>query len=326
MVAAAVAHSVLSRTVYSPSNEVESYLQAVVDGRAVDATRALDPNVPSSERLLLDDDVYDAAAHPVTSYSIRDVTVDGSTAQVTAEITQDAVTTPVSFTLVQDGRQDGVFKDWTLEDGGSALYQSVSVDLPEDATELTVNGQALDLAGTGISGGETVNFVALPGDYVIAPPSGGRYISFGGEQTVEVRADGSGDTSPVAFTASPTDAVREDAIAAANARIDECAAQDEFAPEDCPFGNSYYSDEEDYRDPEWTVDSYPTYTVEESWDSLYLRTDEPGEVTLTYEHNTEWDDDEPADWETEDDSETVYVSAPIEVDGDSLTLDWSDSW
>ncbi|WP_424347642.1 hypothetical protein [Kocuria sp. CH-021] len=60
----------------------------------------------------------------------------------------------------------------------------------------------------------------------------------------------------------------------------------EFDPEDCPFGSSFYNDD-DYRSPTWSVESYPTYTVEESWDSLYLRTEESGEVTLTYEYNTE---------------------------------------
>lgn len=325
-VTAAVAHSILSRTVFSPGNEVESYLQSVVDGRAVDAAQALDPNVPTGQRLLLNDDVYGAAAHPVTAYSVQDVSVDGSTAQVSAEITQDAVSTPVHFTLVQDGRQAGVFKDWRLDDGGSALYQSLSVDIPAGATELTVNGRPLDLAAAGVPSGGSASFVALPGDYVISPPPGGKYIDFGGEQTVDVRADDSGATHSVAFTASPTDAVREDAIAAANAMIDACAARAEFAPDDCPFGATYYEDDEDYRNPVWTVDSHPTYTVEESGDSLLLRTDDPGKATLAYEYNTEWDDDEPADWEEQDTSETLYVSAPILVDGDSLTLDPSGSW
>lgn len=153
-------------------------------------------------------------------------------------MTQDAVSTPVAFTLLQDGRQAGVFKDWRLENGGSVLSQSLSVDVPAGATELTVNGQQLDLAAAGLSGGESATFVALPGDYVIAPPPGGKYVNFGGDQTVEVRADGSGDTDPVAFTASPTDAVRKDAISAANAKIDECAAKAEFAPDGCPFGSS----------------------------------------------------------------------------------------
>lgn len=117
-----------------------------------------------------------------------------------------------------------------------------------------------------------------------------------------------------------------DAISAANAKIDECATKAEFAPDDCPFGSTYYDDDEDYRNPVWTVDSYPTYTVEGSWDSLYLRTDDPGEVTLTYEYNAEWDDDEPADWEDQDSSESVYISTPILVDGDNLTLDLSSSW
>ncbi|GGG67957.1 hypothetical protein GCM10011374_35330 [Kocuria dechangensis] len=321
VVAAAVTYSILSRTAFSPSKQVESYLQSVVDGRSTDAVQSLDPNVPTDQRLLLNDAVYGAAVHPVTAYTIQDVTVDGSTASVSAEITQDAVSTPVHFTLVQDGRQAGVFKDWRLENGGSALYQSVSVDIPAGATELTVNGQQLQLAAA--SPGESVEFVALPGDYAIAPPAGGKYVSFGGEQTLRIRADDPGATHSVAFTASPTDAVREDAIAAANAMIDACAAKAEFAPEDCPFGYTYYNDEEDYRNPVWTVDSYPTYTVDDSGSSLYLSTDDPGKVTLTYENNTEWDDDEPADWESEDTSDTVYVSAPIAVDGDSLSLDLS---
>ncbi|MCJ8503483.1 hypothetical protein MRU69_01200 [Kocuria flava] len=325
-VATAVAHSVLSRTVFSPSHEVESYLQSVVDGQALDAAQALDPNVPTDQRLLLNDDVYGAAANPVTGYSIQDVTVNGSTAEVSAEITQDSVTTPVQFTLAQDGRRAGLFKDWALQDGGSALYRTLSVDVPAGVTELTVNGTALDLAEAGIPDGENVSLVALPGDYVITPPPGGKYMSYGAEQTVEVRADGSGDTTAVSFTAEPTDAVRDDAIAAANAAIDACAAKAEFDPEDCPFGSSFYDDDDDYRNPVWTVESYPTYAVEDTWGSVYLSTEDPGEVTLTYEYNTEWDDEEPADWESQDTTETVYFSAPIVLDGDRLSLDLSGTW
>ncbi|PLC11331.1 hypothetical protein AUQ48_02530 [Kocuria flava] len=200
------------------------------------------------------------------------------------------------------------------------------MDVPAGVTELTVNDTPLDLDEAGISDGENVSLVALPGDYVIAPPPGGKYMSYGAEQTVEVRADGSGDTTAVSFTAEPTDAVRDDAIAAANAAIDACAAKAEFDPEDCPFGSSFYDDDDDYRNPVWTVESYPTYAVEDTWGSVYLSTEDPGEVTLTYEYNTEWDDEEPADWESQDTTETVYFSAPIVLEGDRLSLDLSGTW
>lgn len=80
----------LARTTYGPQGRVESYLAALVEGRATDAIALLDPDVTSAERVLLTDEIYRAADIRPTGYEILDVRIGEKTATVDASLTMDA--------------------------------------------------------------------------------------------------------------------------------------------------------------------------------------------------------------------------------------------
>lgn len=324
VVLAIAAFQILMRTVFTPANQVEDALQAVRDGEASRAVELMDPNVPNSERMLLQDDVYAVAGTPVEDYEITDVQRSGDTATVTADVTQDAVTTPVVFSMVRDGRTAGIFPQWRIDGAPEGIYGSVSVTMPEVST-MTLNGVETEIPED--MRGQSTSLVALPGDYSFGPDAGSKYLTYGSEQTANVRVAEAGSSQPsVAFESESTPALLEDVTTAANAKIDECAAQSSFGLDGCPFG-AYgdYDDNEDYRSPVWTIDEHPTYEVGENYDGeLVFSTDDSGQATVDYEYNDEWDDDEPADWVSRDDESTISGSGTVTIDGDRLSVSFSD--
>lgn len=190
---AVIALQVAGRTVYGPQREVEELLSAVRDGEAEEAGEIMDPNVPSQQRLLLRDPIYLVSGRPVEDFEIDDVERDGDEAEVTALVTQDAVTTPVTFSLERSGRRAGILPRWEFADGSQGLYQQVSVSVPEGAQSITVNGRQVELPAH--SGG-ALDLVALPGDYSFGAGGAEETVGvlvrdqMGPAQTVEVPSGG----------------------------------------------------------------------------------------------------------------------------------------
>lgn len=166
---------IVGHAVYGPQERVEALLGAVRDGEASDAEEIMDPHVPSEQRLLLQDPIYVVSGHPVEDFEIESVERDGDEAEVTAQVTQDAVTTPVSFTLERSGRQAGVFPRWEFDGDSRGLYQHLTVRVPEGAQSLSVNGRQTEVPA---HDGRELTFAVLPGDY--------SFGAGGGEETVSV--------------------------------------------------------------------------------------------------------------------------------------------
>lgn len=317
-VLAAVVFSVLGRTAFGPEKRAEEFLGAVTGGDVGHSTELADPNVNTERRALLEDAVYEAADNRVSSYSVTDTTVTGDTATVTAAVTQDNVTTPVTLGLVSDGR-DGLFRSWRIEDSGESLYRTVSVEVPAGVGELSVNGQ--DVPVERRQEPRTVEFTALPGDYRLGIETDSKYLTFGDTRTARLRMDGSGYSEPLRFESATTPALESEVARQVEEKLDRCARATEFEPEGCPFGYTTLSGEdEDYRNPRWSITEYPAYTVNDFLDELTFATDTPGEVRLDYEYNAEWDEDEPADWEDRDTSTSLYVTGDVAVSGDGVTV------
>ena len=243
---------------------------------------------------------------------------------MTAEVTQDGVTTPLTFSMVRDGRTAGIFPQWRIEGTPDGLYRSVDVTMPEVST-MTLNGVETEIPED--MRGQSTSLVALPGDYSFGPDTDSKYLTYGDEQTANVRvADDGSSQSSIMFESETTPALLEDVTTAANAKLDECAAQTSFDLDGCPFG-AYgdYDDDEDYRSPVWTIDEHPTYEVGEDYDGeLAFSTEDSGQATVDYEYNDEWDDDEPADWVSRDDESTISGSGTVTIDGDQLSVEFSD--
>ncbi|NJC24150.1 hypothetical protein BJ994_003226 [Arthrobacter pigmenti] len=316
-IGAAVTYNVLATSTYGPQAQVEKYLQALQDGDASTAVEIVDPNVPSAERLLLSDEIYGAAENRITAYEIRDVEQEGDTAIVTAEITQDSQTTPLTFTLEKGDSTAVIFHEWRVAHGSS---WTLPVQVPTGFTNIAVNGVDVEIpAQQAQQAPGTFAFAVLPGTYVITPPEGTRYVTLGEAQTVTVSADPTVFPGEGAiFEPSMTGALTEDAIAQVQAHLAGCMAAKESEPAGCPNSAFTFGDEEDYRNFIWTMTEEPTFEVTESWNGLLLTSD-GGVMTVTYEQNTNWLGDEP-EWEKQEEQMPLYFSAPVQIEGDKLTV------
>ncbi|MBD2763720.1 hypothetical protein IEE91_00650 [Kocuria sp. cx-455] len=320
-VIAAVVFSVVSRTAFGPDKKAEELMEAAVNGDAQRVIELADPNVSTQQRGLLTNDIYSAAENRISSYEITDTTVTGNSAVVDATVTQDNVTTDVAMNLVSDGR-DGLFKSWRLESPESLLYQEATVQVPAGVDTMNVNGNPVSIPSEAEP--HSVSLTVLPGDYDMSVDAPSKYVTYGEPQTAEVRADDRFMSDTVQFSMEHTPELVQEATRVANAKLDECAASGSFDPEGCSFGFNSYADDEDYRNPTWTITEYPEYEVYGSGDSLTLSTSSAGEAKLEYQYNSEWDDDEPADWEDQDTETSLYGSGDLVVTGETVEVNFSD--
>ncbi|MFD1214480.1 hypothetical protein ACFQ36_20840, partial [Arthrobacter sp. GCM10027362] len=313
-----IAYSVLAATVFGPQHQVEGYLQALQDGDAVTAAQILDPNVTSAQRVLLDNEIFGAAENRITGYRIKDVTVEADTAVVTAEVTQDARTTGLTFGLEADGRTALVFNQWRV---GSGPGWPVLLDLPAGLDSVTVNGVAVRLpAGSG----SYESLPALPGSYVVAAPEGTRYTTFGEDQVLQVTAEHGQAPPSAVFAPKFTDAVTGEAVAQAKAYLAKCLEAAEFEPAGCPNSTYVWGDDEDVRNISWSLETEPAYEVGEDWGGQLTVSARDGRATVSYEENEAWDEDEPAEWEAKEDSSYLSFSGTVAVAGDDLTVTFGD--
>lgn len=234
-------HSFLARTQFGPQQQVETYLQALVDGDASTAVGLLDPNVNSGERILLADEVYSAAKGRPTAFEITDTSIDGETASVEATMTMDTKKHPVSFSLDKQGRQAVLFDGWSISEGPSQ-----QVTLGDVSGVPAVNGVEVDLSAFAspdeADGYGLTALPALPGQYTFTAPEGTDYLTYGDDITVLLVPEAGLDEELVGSEVDPTivhfeqgwtPQAGEDAIAAAKKHVAGCMTSDQFEPESC---------------------------------------------------------------------------------------------
>jgi hypothetical protein len=254
--AAFITRSILAKGKYGPQHQVEDYLQAIVDGKASTATKLLDPNVTTDERVLVTDDVYAATEGRPTDFDITSTEINGSTATVKADLVQDGKTDPVTFTLVKDGKRDVVFDDWSLDSGPQQ-----SVDIGSVPSKVKVNGVDVEL-GKAVSAAqqddaaESVSLPVLPGNYHFTAPKGSQYVTYGKDVDVSKRLDGEdGGQTPVTFTTSYTAKVYTEASAQIEKKISTCTKDKDMFVQACLAAS-------------WESTSYDaTFNIHRDWDS-----------------------------------------------------------
>lgn len=335
--------AILNATMFNPKNVVSSYMDSVKNGDVENAVSTIDPNVSSEERALLTSEVLAGADKKVSDYEIKDVEKadDGEHAVAQVRVTQDQKSSDVSLNLVRSGGILGV-NQWEIAPEQSGLYKTVDVAVPNGVDGLTVNGVTVKVEGgakataspssssysdSSSANSQTHHFVVLPGEYTFKAPEGTKYITFGDDQKA-LASVGNDSSSTVQFQQSLTSEVLADAKVAANAKLDECTQVKEFSVDECGF-DSYHSGD-DYRNPSWTIESYPEYALSNSsyssysssdMDSvnpnqpLYLNVSKSGEAKLTYEYKN-YDDE----WEERDDTENISGYFVVEISGDTLNL------
>lgn len=322
LVAGVITVNLVQQYAFGPAEPVETYLDALVAGEA-EASRNLIGDGAGRQDALLTDEVYGAAPGRISGYEISDTSTSGNSATVTAEVAQGGSTSSVGFTLTRSGRTGLIFDEWRLD--GPEPVADIRFVVPEHLDALTVNGAEVLLpAGDAdrYPGLRSVVLPALPGEYVVAPPAPTRYLSYGDEQRITVTPDPATPPGGVLFDAIPTPALEADAVARVVTALDGCIASTEDSPAGCPNRSYLFGDPEDVRDPRWTLDSAPTFTLEQSYEpGVYRLLSNDARATFSYERNAEFDNGKPPRWKREEDTQTLLISATVTVTGDTLEVE-----
>jgi len=270
---ASIAVSIVNQMVYSPEKQVESYLDAIVDGDASAALALGDVNASAEQRVLLTDKVLKATEGRITGYTITDVTITGDTAIVTADVDQDGVKEEAAYQLKKSGKTALVFDQWTME---PVWLPTVSISVSPGIEQIDVNGTELDLTAAVQEGGY-LEVLAFAGDYVIGSAGDDEWLA-AEPQTVQVgvaTASGSAQLSlePTAKFTESIDEQVADYLAV-------CAAQKSLYADNCPI---YVFDYGTITDVAWTIDEPAVTSLGSSYGGeWYLTTDDRGSATVTY--------------------------------------------
>ncbi|WP_192496915.1 MULTISPECIES: hypothetical protein [unclassified Pseudoclavibacter] len=216
-----ITRAVGNSSTYGPEARAKAYLQAVVDGDVDHALELYRPNLSTDQRALLTSEVFGASSARPTAFTIDGTAISGDTATVSADLTIDSKSYPVTITLQKRGNQAVIFDDWAFADGG---MQKITVSSPEAVD--TVNGVKVEL-------GSADEISVLPGAYTFAPRQNSQYVTFGDPVTVKAFTSGDGDAGSVAFTETWSQQGRDYAINQVKSRIAECMQSDKFEPEGC---------------------------------------------------------------------------------------------
>lgn len=296
--------SVVNSQFFGPEQQVEAYLDAVVDADLDEVNDLAPTDGDMADDALMTSDVYDAAESRITGYEIGDVEEDGDT--VTAEVTLEGLGDSVDaeLTLEKDGHTAVLFDRWRVTDGG--LAKAVSVFVPDESEELAVNGVAVDRPD-----GEVW---LLPGDYVFDAYAGNPWLESAGDP-VTVVADEDYQFADLPYPTA-SDAFREEVQGQVDDYLADCMASTELEPENCPNTAYEYSE---VRNVEWTLLQAPTPDFSR-FDGTFpadLSYGDSGRARVTYEVDQSYGYGAP-DWERQTEESDMYLSSVTvtEEDGD----------
>ena len=287
VIAAAVTISLVNSSVYSPKNQVEAYLDNLVDGNAGAALDLADVSASTASRVLLTDDVMGATEGGITGYTIGEITVSGDRAVVQTEVDQDGEKTLVQFTVVRTGSSFLVFDNWVLD---TVPVPTLLLSVPDGVTELEVNGVAVDVSDVSVDSGY-LELPAFPGTYEVTIGGISEYLS-SEPQTMTILASEQFFSDALVFELEPN----EKFSAAVQDQIEDllvdCVDQKSLDADGCPL-YSYYS-YGDITDVKWTIDKQATFEIYSSGDSKWtVRTDERGTASVSYTQATSFSEPTP---------------------------------
>lgn len=324
VIGVAVAVNIVASTVFSPEKQVDAYLGALQAGEASTAVEISAPNLPVAQQVLLTDAIAGAAEQRISGYEIVDVEEYGEESMlVTADVTQDGVTAQRNFLVEQAGRTALVFPKWEM---GETEYATLTMQIPADATAITVNGQEVPVESLAIEDGYA-SAAVLPGRYTVGLASPSEFLDAAGGD-VFVAADPS---EWYDLHAALSYEINETGIAEiqsqVDAAIDECATSTAPDPgDDCLF--DVYAGSRMVEDSgSWTVDSYPVVEVQPDWSGegwVLSSSESPGAATFSYKRAGWSDDDETTDESSQD---TIHVNGTVVIDENGeLVVDLSYGW
>lgn len=241
----------VNTNVYSPQQQVQAYLDALEDGDGAEALGLLQATAPDANPAMLDGEGLKAAMAGVEDVNIGEAEPAGdSRVIVPVEYSVDGNTLTTNFALEKVNTVWLFFDEW-------AFVPSV---LPT-VTASVVNGDhaMMNDEKVGLDGGESTFAVFYPGEYKASYQT--KY--FGAEPaevTVSTRQDSS--SSQLTLAAKPTEQLVADVGAKLQQYLDDCAKQDVFYPDDCPFshpGTPFLAPDAEIS---WNVTDYPDVEID----------------------------------------------------------------
>jgi hypothetical protein len=299
--------SIVNSQLYGPADQAAAYLDAVVDGD-LDTAKDLAPtDDDEADDSLLNSKIYGASESRITGYEIGDVDEDGDTVTVDVRLEGLDGTADAALVMAKDGRTSILFDKWRVADGG--LASVVSLAMPEGATDLSVNGEAVESVGD--------NVWLMPGSYDFDAFSGNKWLESSGE-LVTVALDEDYQYAEVPG-AGASNAFREEVQAQIDAYLDACMTSTDLEPENCPNSSYAFGD---VRGVTWTLEQAPTADFD-SFDGTFpadLGYGESGRATVTYEADQSYGYG-PRDWQPQTEETDLYLnSVTVTDDGGSLLV------
>ncbi|RDV45344.1 hypothetical protein DOE76_08790 [Leifsonia sp. ku-ls] len=198
-----------------PAALVSAYQRHVVDGD-IEAALALDGTHVGPEQVLLRNAAYATAKNRMTDFTIESVHIDGDSANVRVRTVQKSGKRLTRMALTRkNGR-------WRLL---PASLGYIEVQAGPDGIAPTLGGQPIPV-------GSTPTLYAFPGDYELS----GTSTSDVHVAPATTRLEGYGSRAGAAPAVAPTPEAQARLEAAAQAHLDDCAAQgDRTTWPDCPF-------------------------------------------------------------------------------------------
>lgn len=303
--------SIVNSQFYGPADQAAAYLDAVVGGDLDTANDLAPADDDEADDSLLNSAIYSASASRITGYEIGDVAEDGDTVTVDVRLEGLDGSADAALVMEKDGRTSVLFDKWRVADGG--LASVVSLTMPDGASDLSVNGEAVDSVGD--------NVWLLPGSYDFDAFSSNKWLESSGEAvTIAVDEDYQYAEVP---GAGASDAFREEVQAQIDAYLDACMAATDLEPENCPNSSYAFGD---VRGVTWTLEQAPTADFD-SFDGTFpadLSYGESGRATVTYEADQSYGYG-PRDWQPQTEESDLYLnSVTVTDEGGSLLVSISD--
>ena len=232
--------------VANPELPVRAYLQAIVKG---DITKAMKIGriTADADDKLLTDAAYGQASDRITSFTVLETTVSGTTGAVSVRIAQGDHSYVTGFDIARASANP--FEPWRLAKQqlpAISLRLQAQLDVP-----LRIGG--VDFA---VAGGSLTQRV-FPGSYETSPRESGAFDV--GYATATATFDAA-RPAPVRVPVGLTEAGKASADAAVNAWLTTCIASTELHPEGCPF-QAVPEASVTYSNGRWTIQRQPQFAL-----------------------------------------------------------------
>jgi hypothetical protein len=272
-VLAIVAVSLVNQMVFGPQVKLESYLDHVVSHDATGALRIGDIDAPSSDRVLLTDEIVGKAESGITGYRILSSTSGADSADFQVELDQDGQKFETSYHFDKTGSTAVIFDEWSL---ATVELPALPISLDPSIESIVVNGSEIETGSLSTIGDGYVSLPVFPGRYTVGLGGDTKWFTAEPQSTTVTFA--SADSLALEVVAS--EQLSTEITGQLSAILADCAKQTVLEPEGCPFDT--YSFGDNVRNVVWTVDEIPALDISHYGDEWIVSGDEYVTANVTY--------------------------------------------